>query len=46
MVLSTVHNDVNCLKAMLSKALRWGFLKDHARKCVSPLKNHQAGCAI
>jgi integrase len=35
---ATVNKEENCLKAMLNKAVRWGYLKDHALKGMSSLK--------
>jgi integrase len=35
---ATVNKEVNCLKAMLNKAVRWGYLKDNPLKGMSALK--------
>jgi hypothetical protein len=41
-----VNKEVNCLKVMLNKAVRWGYLKDNPLKGMSALKEPQAGCAM
>jgi Phage integrase SAM-like domain len=43
---ATVNKEVNCLKAMLNKAMRWGYLKDNPLRGMNALKSHQASCAI
>jgi integrase len=35
---ATVHKGVNCLKAMLNKAVRWGSLKENPLQGISALK--------
>lgn len=35
---STVNKELNCLKAMLNKAVSWGYLKEHPLKGVKRLK--------
>lgn len=35
---STVNKELNCLKAMLNKAVVWGYLKDHPLKGLPGLK--------
>lgn len=35
---ATVNKEVNCLKAMLNKAVRWGYLKDNPLKGMTALK--------
>jgi integrase len=35
---ATVNKEVNCLKAMLNKAVRWGYLKENPLKGMSALK--------
>jgi integrase len=35
---STVNKELNCLKAMLNKAVSWGYLKEHPLKGVKGLK--------
>jgi integrase len=35
---ATVNKEVNCLKAMLTKAVRWGYLKENPLKGMSALK--------
>jgi integrase len=40
---ATVNKEVNCLKAMLNKAVRWGYLKDNPLKGMSALKEPPGG---
>ena len=35
---ATVNKEVNCFKAMLNKAVRWGYLKENPLKGMSALK--------
>jgi hypothetical protein len=43
---ATVNKEVNCLKAILNKVVRWGYLKDNPLRGMNALKSHQASCAI